>query len=141
MSCMALGLTLADEPPAIGTLTVEVSNVRAARGSVRLDVCPKSQFLTDDCPWHASAPARLGTTMVTVTGIPTGRYAVQAFLDENDNGKVDRALFGIPREGIGFSNDAKVVLGPPKFAEAGFAFNGVAQTIALKLRYFLGASH
>ena len=40
-----------------------------------------------------------------------GRYAVQAFLDENGNGEVDRALFGIPKEGVGFSNDAKIRLG------------------------------
>ena len=71
---------------------------------------------------------------------PAGHYAVQAFHDENANGKVDRALFGIPKEGIGFSNDAPIHLSPPKWADAVFAFDGGDQVIALKMRYMLGAS-
>ena len=121
-----------------GTLTVEVNNVRAAKGRVHVDICPEAKFLKDDCPWSADAPARLGVTRVTVAGLPAGRYAAQAYLDENANGKVDRALFGIPKEGIGFSNDAKIRLGPPKFDEAAFTFDGGTQSIRLGLRYFMG---
>jgi uncharacterized protein (DUF2141 family) len=74
-----------------------------------------------------------------VHGVPAGRYAAQVFLDENKNGKVDRALFGIPKEGVGFSNDARISLGPPKWADAVFTNTGAAQTIRLNLRYFMGA--
>ena len=128
-------------PPALGqrVLTVEVHNVRVARGLVRVDVCPEAKFLADGCPWAASAPARVGTTKVTIAGLPAGRYAAQVFLDENANGKVDRAIFGIPKEGVGFSNDARITLGPPKFTDAAFAFDGGAATIGLNLRYFIGA--
>lgn len=119
-------------------LTVEVRNVRVAKGVVHIDICPEAKFLKDDCPWSGDAPARLGVTQVTVAGVPPGRYAVQAFLDENSNKEVDRALFGIPKEGVGFSNDAKIGFGPPKFAEAAFQYTGGAQAIRLNLRYFLG---
>ena len=136
--CGTLVLTLANTAPATGTLTVEVGNVRAARGSVRIDICPEAHFVTDDCPWHASSPARFGSTSVTVTGVPAGRYAVQAFLDENDNTRVDRGFLGMPKEGIGFSNDARIVLSPPKFRDAAFDFDGSTRTIHLNLRYFLG---
>jgi len=125
--------------PPHGVLTIDVGNVRIAKGNVHVDVCPEAQFLKDNCPWAGNARARLGDTRVTVANLPAGRYAVQAFLDENGNGEVDRALFGIPKEGVGFSNDAKIRLGPPKFAEAAFAFDGNARTIRLNLRYFLGA--
>jgi len=124
-------------PAGHGTLGIDVGNVRVARGVVHVDVCPEAKFLKDDCPWSGDAPARVGITRVTVTGLPPGRYAAQAFLDENSNGKVDRALFGIPKEGVGFSNDAKITLGPPKFADAAFAFDG-ARLIRLNLRYFMG---
>lgn len=122
-----------------GVLTIDVGNVRIAKGNVHVDVCPEALFLKDNCPWTGNARARLGDTRVTVTNLPAGRYAVQAFLDENSNGEVDRALFGIPKEGVGFSNDAKIRLGPPKFAEAAFEFDGNARSIRLNLRYFLGA--
>lgn len=127
-------------PAPRSTLTVEVANVRAARGTVKVDVCPEAEFLKDGCSWSGSAPARLGVTRVTVPNLPAGRYAVQVFLDENNNGEVDRGLFGIPKEGVGFSNDARIALGPPKFSDAVFTVGGGgSQAIRLSLRYFTGA--
>ena len=122
------------------TLTVRITNVRNDKGQVHIDICPEAKFLKDDCPWSAAAPAHSGITIVTAHGIPPGRYAVQAFHDENENHKVDRALFGIPKEGVGFSNDAPIHLSPPKFSAAAFDLSGAEQTIELKMRYFLGAS-
>ncbi|WP_066813194.1 DUF2141 domain-containing protein [Sphingomonas asaccharolytica] len=139
LALLGLPLLAAAGTDARGVLTIDVGNVRIAKGNVHVDVCPEAQFLKDNCPWTGNARARLGDTRVTVTNLPAGRYAVQAFLDENGNGEVDRALFGIPKEGVGFSNDAKIRLGPPKFAEAVFAFDGNARTIRLTLRYFMGA--
>lgn len=123
-----------------GTLTIDVGNVRVAKGVVHVDICPEVKFLKEDCSWSGNAPARLGETRVSVANLPAGRYAVQAFLDENGNGKVDRGMFGIPKEGIGFSNDARIRFAPPKFAEAAFTFDGTGRTIRLNLRYFTGPS-
>lgn len=137
----AIALTCIGATPApLGTLTVRVGNVRNDKGIMHIDICPEPYFLKDDCPYVANVPARSGTTIVVAHNIPAGRYAVQAFHDENSNKKVDRALFGIPKEGVGFSNDAPIRLSPPKWAAAVFAFNGSEQTIALNMRYFLGAS-
>ncbi|MBC7493084.1 MAG: DUF2141 domain-containing protein [Novosphingobium sp.] len=123
-----------------GTLTIRMSNVRNAKGEVLVAVCPQAQFLKDTCPYNGSAPAHVGTTVVMIHGLPPGQYAVQTFHDENGNKKVDRNFIGLPREGVGFSNDAPIRMGPPKWADAMFAFNGVEQTIQLKTRYFLGQS-
>lgn len=138
MTALAL-LCLATTAEA-GTLSVRVTNVRNAKGVVHIDVCPETQFLKDECPYAASTPAIAGTTVVTVAGLPAGRYAVQAFHDENRNGKVDRALFGIPKEGIGFSNDAPIHMSPPKWKDAEFTFSGGTQAIELKMRYMMGPS-
>jgi uncharacterized protein (DUF2141 family) len=127
-------------PSPTGTLIVRVTNIRNARGEVHIDICPEAFFLKDNCPYSASAPARAGVTVVVAHNLPAGRYAVQTFHDENLNHKVDRALFGIPKEGVGFSNDAPIRMSPPKWADAVFAFNGGEQAIQLKTRYFLGAS-
>ena len=106
-----------------------------------LDVCREAHFLKEDCKWSGDAPAHPGETILTVHDLPPGTYAVQAFHDENQNKKVDRALFGtIPKEGIGFSRDAPIHMSPPKWADAEFAFDGAPQTITLRMRYMLGAS-
>jgi uncharacterized protein (DUF2141 family) len=46
------------------------------------------------------------------SGIEPGTYAVSVFHDENSNGKLDTNFLGIPREGVGASNDARGHLGP-----------------------------
>jgi len=119
-------------------VTIEVANVRNTQGTIRLAICPRGQFLHENCPLHAEAPARAGVTFVTIANVPPGDYAAQAFHDENNNGRVDRALFGIPKEGVGFSRDARIVLGPPKWADAVFTHGAVPQTLRFALRYFLG---
>ncbi len=137
LSCVAVPLALVGASPPGGVLRVEVRNVRAVTGHVHVEVCPEALFLKDCTKW-VDAPARVGTTIVTVRDLPPGRYSVQAFYDQNGNNKVDHALFGIPKEGVGFSNDAKIRFGPPKWADAMFDYDGQPQTIRLRLRYFSG---
>ncbi len=120
-----------------GVLHVMVDNVRDRTGRVHVDLCTRDQFL-GDCRVAADAPAHVALTTVTLRGVKPGRYAAQVFYDQNGNGKVDRALFGIPREGVGFSNDAKIRLGPPKWEDTVFDYDGQERTIRLRLRYFLG---
>ncbi len=135
----ALLVTAAAPSPTHG-LTVDVSNVRVAKGRVRVDVCTEASFVSTklSCPFSGSAVARAGVTTVVVPDLPPGHYAVQAFLDENSNNKVDMALFGkVPKEGVGFSNDPKIGFGPPKFADAAFVHGGADQHIKLTLRYYL----
>ena len=50
--------------------------------------------------------------------LPPGRYAVAALHDENSNHKLDRNMFGWPKEGFGFSNNPKVGLSAPSFDTA-----------------------
>lgn len=118
------------------TLEVAVTGVRNDRGHLHIEVCPRELFL-GDCTIVARAPAHPGTTLVKVDGVAPGIYAVQAYHDENDNGRVDRGLFGIPKEGVGFSNDARIRLGPPKWSNARFDFKGApGERITFGLRYF-----
>ena len=121
-----------------GTLTIRVSNLRNAKGRVHVDLCPQASFLKDGCPFAASAPAQVPVTTLVIKGVPPGRYAAQLFHDENGNDKMDRGLFGIPKEGFAFSRDAPIRMSPPKWAEAEFGFAGAAQTIQVKRRYYLG---
>jgi uncharacterized protein (DUF2141 family) len=125
---------------AVGSLTIRVGNVRNDRGRVVVDICPRDRFLGNACPYHGQAQARAGTTTIVVPDLPKGEFAVQAFHDENGNGEVDRGLFGIPKEGVGFSRNARIGLGPPKWGDAAFAHQAQAEIISFNLRYFMGPS-
>lgn len=124
---------------AAGSITMNIGNVRNARGRVVVDICPQERFLADGCVLHEEVPASAGTTTVTIPNVPAGQYAVQAFHDENANGEVDRGMLGIPREGVGFSRNARIGLGPPKWRDAVFVHQGRAETIGFSVRYFMGA--
>jgi uncharacterized protein (DUF2141 family) len=69
------------------------------------------------------------------TGIRPGRYGISVIHDENDNGKMDTKIFGIPREGVGASNDARGRFGPPKFEDAAFQFGGGRLDLKITVAY------
>lgn len=132
MSLLAAALMIAANAP----LTVDVTGVKNERGRVRIDVCPQAKFLDDGCPWHVSVPAKAGTTTLEVPDLPPGDYAIQAFHDANGNDELDRGLFGIPKEGVGFSRDARIVFSPPKWKDAVFTHGSKPQRQTFRLRYW-----
>ena len=69
------------------------------------------------------------------SGIEPGTYAVSVFHDENSNGKLDTKFLGIPREGVGASNDARGHMGPPKFDAAKFQFSGGRLNLKITINY------
>lgn len=118
------------------TLELLVGNVRNDRGHVRVAVCPQPLFLTDKCSFGGKAKARPGEVLVTIPDVPPGTYAAQSFHDENDNEDLDRTLLGLPKEGIGFSNDAPFRFGPPSFGDAAFQLPPSGGRIRFNLRYY-----
>lgn len=64
--------------------------------------------------------------------LPEGDYAISVFLDENGNGKLDKNLFGIPKERFGFSRNPTILTGPPSFSKAKVKLTG-DEEIKIKL--------
>jgi len=117
-------------------LQIVVWNLKKALGTVRVAICTPATFLKTDCPWEGVAQATPQGAVVTIAGLPPGTYAAQVFQDENDNHQVDRNLLGVPKEGVGFSNDAPILLKAPSFAAASFEYAGDGMTLRVKLRHF-----
>ena len=119
-----------------GTLVVTVEGVRSAAGQVLVAVCDRVTFLEPTCRYHGRSPAMAGAVAVRIEGIPEGVYAAQAYQDENSDGVINRNFFGIPLEGIGFSNNAAMRFGPPAFEDAAFQVGANGGQISFSLRYF-----
>jgi uncharacterized protein (DUF2141 family) len=134
----ALLLLLLTAPAAAepGVVEVTITGVRNANGHVLVAICDSATFLAPTCPYHGRAQAHAGSVMVRITGVPPGVYAVQAYHDENDNNRLDRSLLGLPEEGMGFSNNAKMRFGPPAFADAAVQIQSGGGAIQFALRYF-----
>jgi uncharacterized protein (DUF2141 family) len=67
--------------------------------------------------------------------VPAGVYAVSVFHDENLNGRLDTNWLGVPREGVGASNNPKPRMGPPKFAAAKFQYSGACVDVEIAMHY------
>lgn len=131
---VCLGLVTAGASAA--ELEILVEGVRDGQGHVLAALCHEDTFLGAGCPYTASEPAQRGEVHIALSGIEAGVYAVQVFHDENDNIDIDRTLVGLPKEGMGFSNDAPMRFGPPRFADAAIQVpreDGAA--VRLKMRY------
>ena len=128
LSLTAAGASAAD-------LEIVVEGVRNTRGHVLAALCREASFLGAGCPYTGSAPASPGEVRVVLTGIEPGLYAVQVFHDENDNIDIDRTLVGMPKEGMGFSNDAPMRFGPPRFSDAAVRVPPDGATVRLTLHY------
>jgi uncharacterized protein (DUF2141 family) len=77
------------------------------------------------------------STQVVFSGIPAGEYAVSLIHDKNNNKKLDINLMGIPIEPFGFSNNPRILTGPPRFQECSFNVNATdKKSLAIKMIQF-----
>lgn len=79
--------------------------------------------------------ARHGPQQAVFARLPPGRYAVIVVHDENDNGRLDANVLGVPTEGYGFSNDARGFLSAPSFEAAAITIGNADASIAISLTY------
>jgi uncharacterized protein (DUF2141 family) len=118
-----------------GDLTVDINIPADRQGAVRAALFDRTEGFPRGTALHtATAPAVQGKATLQFAGLPPGDYALTAYLDENNNSKLDSNLFGLPTEPYGFSRNARGMAGPPPFAEAAFRVDDGAlqQTFDLK---------
>jgi uncharacterized protein (DUF2141 family) len=127
-------------PALAGEVVITVTDLRSSKGVVRAcmttreDVFPKC---AKDPGSHRTVVPAGEKVVIRFTGVKPGNYAIALLHDENDNGKADRAMGMMPKEGYGFSRDAPVKMAPPKFKDAVFATGDGSSRMTIKMRYFL----
>jgi uncharacterized protein (DUF2141 family) len=124
----------AEEP----RIEVTVTQLRSQKGSV---VCTiwSSEAGFPDQPQRAVksviVPIRDGAAVCSFARAAPGTYAVGVFHDENGNGRLDRGPFGIPKEGVAVSNDARGHMGPAKWDDAKFVYAGDVLKLRIRVVY------
>lgn len=141
------GTSPATPPPATavltadgsGSLSVAVRGLRSDAGHVLYVLYGDGSGFPDDdakAVRRAKETIRGGVSKTTWRGVAHGTYAIAIVHDENDNEKLDTNFLGIPKEGIGASNDAQGRMGPPKWKDAKFVHAGEATAQLIKVIYF-----
>ncbi len=120
-------------------LDVEVHSLRSSEGLVHLCMTAKPDHFPDcagDAAAYTATMPAAATVKLRFTNLRPGRYAIALLHDENGNGKVDTTLM-LPREGFGFSRDAKIRMGPPSFDNAAFELGSERERQRIRMRYLL----
>jgi uncharacterized protein (DUF2141 family) len=135
----AFGQAPTSAPPE-NIIHVEISGLRNGTGQVLCALYSSAQ--AESFPKKADkAVARLTAKIADheavceFSGVAPGTYAVSVVHDENSNGKLDTNFIGMPREGVGASNDAKGHMGPPKFSAAAFQYAGGRLDLKIHVNY------
>ena len=105
------------------TLRIHADGLRNTKGVVGTLLFASADGWPDDVSKsyrHEAAHIAAGTRQASITlnGIAPGDYGVVVLHDENKNMKLDKNMFGWPKEGFGFASNPHVGLGEPPFRQA-----------------------
>lgn len=117
------------------TLEVCVKNIRSTKGQLCVAIFKSdSDFIAEIPLWenkYCKSAVREKVIRFIVPVLP-GRYGVSVLDDENNDGKMNYNIIGLPTEGFGFSNYIHKGIRKPKFKN--FCFDvGLSQKIMIEV--------
>jgi len=120
-----------------GELKIHFKNIKGNKGQIALAIFNSSVGFPDD---NSKAFLRLFISLTDAADLkidlPEGKYAIALFQDINSNQKLDTNAIGIPKEPFGFSNNPKLLFGPPSFSKAQFKMTNENHEINLVLKEY-----
>ena len=123
-------------PPA--SLVVSFDKLRSTKGVIQvcLTADPENFPACVDDKAAIERVVRADAGSLRIGGLAHGGYALAAIHDENNNNKLD-TFAGIPKEGIGFSQNPRLGFGPPRFTAARFTVGAQPVNHSVRMKYFL----
>lgn len=120
-------------------LTIQVEEIRNNKGHILISVFNSADGFPDNKDKAIAlkrVPVQKGSMTLTFDDIKPGKYAFAIVHDENDNLKLDKNMFGMPKEGFCFSKNAMGTFGPPDFKDASFPVNAGNNKQSVKISYW-----
>jgi uncharacterized protein (DUF2141 family) len=131
----------ATSPEAVSPIEITFNGIKSSSG--KIEVAIFDARAADSFPKSERALKRLsientsqeGRLTATLPDLPPGDYALAIFHDEDSDGVFKFGLFGIPREGLAFSNNPKIYFGPPSFDKAKVNVGSIRR-LDIEMKYF-----
>lgn len=131
LSIFAIGVTSAR-----GQISVTIEGLRNTKGKVYVLLQNSEQMYQAKGKYYKVAAIEIGKGErdCTFEDIQTGTYAITLLHDEDLDEKMKTNFVGMPKEGFGFSNNAKGKMGKPSFEAAGFTVES-GKTAQQKIKF------
>lgn len=131
---ISLFLFMSPHNAAPAKLSVEITNVRAAGGTLRVALYkPGAKFGKTKPDFYKNIPVRQTGNLTFDFDVAPGEYAIAVYHDKNDNDKLDKNMVGYPREPFGFSNNYRPVVSAPDFQDCAFEHSEKGKVVSIKL--------
>jgi len=122
------------------TLDIQIKNIRVGKGQLCVVVFADNEgFNAEKTVWETKCPKSMvvnGELHLKIQ-IQQGKYGLSVLDDENENGKMEYKLFGIPSEGFGFSNYYQKGIRKPTFDDFSFFVErNEIKIVTVMMKYF-----
>ena len=116
-----LGLVVVTSAHAV-RVELEVKGIQKTEGSLWVALMSTEEAFARGEPTISKIiPVSKKEKLLVIESVePGAQYALSVFHDVDNNGKLDKGIFGNPIEPYAFSNNARRTFSMPKFAEAVF---------------------
>ncbi|HOY32523.1 MAG TPA: DUF2141 domain-containing protein [Bacteroidales bacterium] len=119
-----------------GTLYVLVKGFKSNIGQLMVALYNCASDFPENEPYKGSiSKISRDVELIKFEKVPYGNYAIAVLHDIDNDGKLDKNVWGIPTEGYGFSNNVREKFGPPSFLKARFMFAGWDDEKIIGLEY------
>lgn len=104
-----------------GKVIMDIRGIQKSQGKVFIAAFRKGDaFPSMEGKFKSLIVSAKSNSTEAVMEIPSDTYSIAVFHDANNNGKMDKNLFGVPTEIYGFSNNARATFSAPDFEDAAF---------------------
>lgn len=122
------------------SIQLKVSNIKEIKGTLKIALYDNEENFNNSS--HPVKTAEINVDKNVLEYVfeniePNKYYAIAVHHDANNNGEIDKNIFGIPKEGFCFSNNAMGSFGPPSYNDCKFEVKkGTSVLQELKLIFF-----
>ena len=119
-------------------IVINISGLRSDKGKCLLYLYNNKKGFPNDAGkaiTSAKGSILYGKSTIVLKDVSDGEYALGVIHDENDNGKMDTNFLGMPKEGVGVSNNAKGHFGSPSYEDSKFQLNRKSLIMTITIKY------
>ncbi len=122
-----------------GNIEIHVKGIKNIKGTILASLFQSDDGFPGDkekAVEYKVVKVENDTVVIHFPDLQFGTYAIVLFHDENNNKKLDTNFIGIPKEGLGTTNNAKPKFRAPKFEEASFQLENSLFKAEVELIYY-----
>lgn len=115
-----------------------ISGIESAEGQILLSIFKDNASYEKEQPFKTlnfEKKAIANGTLTVHFDLEPGTYGITLIDDKNKNGKIDKNMLGIPKEGFGFSNFFMEKMKKPLFDEFKVTLAPKNNNIKIKVKY------